>query len=138
MTRPGGAACIDARAKYTEVLFAENRRRKWCAAQAAITGDGPILGTTLGMASLDSTGLYRAPRPPRHLGPGRGRFFEEAGGDVCLPGEGRAPRRRRYDGEAGTVLRVGGHDRWRAGHDKFVVKAAWKGQHLGAGVAHVS
>ena len=61
VTRPVGP--VYARVKYTEVLFAgsDKFRTKEVVrgVQAAAAGAGPTLDTALGVASLDSEGLYR-------------------------------------------------------------------------------
>ena len=61
--RPGGAVCVHASVKYTEVLFAGSdkfpTKDVMNGVQTAAAEGGPTLDTALGLASLDSEGLNR-------------------------------------------------------------------------------
>ena len=63
VTRPGGPVCVHASVKYADVLFAGNdkfpTKEVVRGVQAAAAGDGPTLDTALGVASIESEGLYR-------------------------------------------------------------------------------
>ena len=63
VTRPGGPVCVNASVKYAEVFFAGSdkfpTKEVVRGVQAAAAGDGPTLDTALGVASLESEGLYR-------------------------------------------------------------------------------
>ena len=60
----GGPVCLHASVKYTEVLFAGSdnfpaTKEVLRGVQAVDAESGPTLDTALGVASLDSEGLYR-------------------------------------------------------------------------------
>ena len=63
VTRPGGPVCMHASVKYAEVLFAGSdkfpTKEVVRDVQAAAAGNGPTLDTALGVASIDSEGVYR-------------------------------------------------------------------------------
>ena len=118
VTRPGGPVCVPASIKCAEVLFAESEKfptkEVVRGVQAVAAGDGPTLDTALGVASLDSEGLYRV----EYLGPRviwmpaeaeslkkrqllmGSRISEEATVVVCPSGGSRTPRGRYNDGSA--------------------------------------
>ena len=64
VTRPGGAVCVLASVKYTEVLFAGSdkfpMKKVLHGVEAATAEGGPTCDTAMGVPSLDSEGLYRA------------------------------------------------------------------------------
>ena len=63
VTRPGGAVCVLASVKYTEVLFAGSdkfpTKKVVRGVEAAAAESGPTRDTAMGVASLDSEELYR-------------------------------------------------------------------------------
>ena len=91
-------------AKYVEVLFAGSdtfpTKEVVRNLQEAAAGNGPTLDTVLGVALLDSEGLYRVEYHGHRVIWVAGRVPEEATAGVCPPGEGRTPRGRCKDASA--------------------------------------
>ena len=113
VTRPGGAVYVHASVKYTEVLFAGSDKFptkevvRWI--RAATAEGGPALDTGMGVALLDSKGLYQVEHHGHRL------IWVPAGVDsltkrplVCthLEGTGHRGSMRRWLGSSGTACGI--------------------------------